>query len=204
MTTDPRPSLGLLGPTPAAARRLVPRLRRRLSGYTLVPLSLARFLSDRRAPSRVVLCPAGGSLAGDLESWDAVRRRELGPPPGVDLWGAIAGLRGSHDEPPPGARAPKPGRSHRTSALLLEGDVTPESALRAAASAAPRLWIVERVQSVRLPKGLQERLQLGGIRWSVLEPVEVIGLAATPELAGARARWRKSLPADVRVWVFPK
>ncbi len=204
MTADPRPSLGLLGPTPAAARRLVPRLEGRLSGFTLVPLSLARFLSDRRAPSRVVLCPAGGSLAQDLEFLGAAHRRVLWPPPGVDLWGAIAGLRGSHDEPPRGARAPKPGRSRRASALLLEGDVTPARARRAAASGAPRLWIVERVQRVRIPDAFLERLRLRGIRWSVLEPVEVIGLAATPELARTRARWRKYLPADVPVWVFPK
>jgi hypothetical protein len=38
----------------------------------------------------------------------------------------------------------------------------------------------------------------------VLEPVEVIGIAASPALADARVRWRKFLPADVPEWVFPK
>lgn len=204
MTADRRPSLGLLGPTPAAARRFVPLVENRLPGVPLVPLSLARFLSDRGAPSRIVLCPAGASLAGDLAFLDAVRRRALWPPPGVDLWGAIAGLRGSHDDPPRAARAPRPGGSRRASALLLEGDVTPVSARRAASSGAPRLWIVERVQCVRIPEAVLAGLERQRIRWSVLEPVEVVGLAATPELVRARARWRKSLPADVPVWVFPK
>jgi len=204
VTADPRPSLGLLGPTPAAARRFAPRLESRLPGFSLVPLSLARFLSDRRAPSRIVLCPAGASLAQDLEFLEAARRRVLWPPPGVDLWGAIAGLRGSHDDPPRGARTPRPGGSRRASALLLEGDVTPASARRAASSGAPRLWIVERVQRVRIPESVLAGLRRQGIRWSVLEPVEVIGLAATPELARARARWRRSLAVDVPVWVFPK
>jgi len=204
VTADPRPSLGLLGPTPAAARRFVPRLESRLPGFSLVPLSLARFLSDRRAPSRIVLCPAGASLAQDLAFLEAARRRVLWPPPGVDLWGAIAGLRGSHDDPPRGARTPRPGGSRRASALLLEGDVTPASARRAASSGAPRLWIVERVQRVRIPESVLAGLRRHGIRWSVLEPVEVVGLAATPELARARARWRRSLAVDVPVWVFPK
>jgi hypothetical protein len=200
VTADPRPTVGLLGPTPAAARRFVARLQRRLPGFLLVPLSLARFLSDRGAPSRVVVCPAGASLAGDLAFLDAARRRALWPPPGVDLWGAIAGLRGSHDEPPRGARAPRPGRVGRASALLLEGDVTSSIARRAAASGAPRLWIVERVQRVRVPETVLAGLRRQGIRWSVLEPVEVLGLAATPELLAARHRWVRLLPPNVTVW----
>jgi hypothetical protein len=205
VTADRRPPVGLVGPTPAAARRFVPLLENRLPGFSLVPLSLARFLSGREAPSRIVLCPAGASLAGDLLFLDAVRRRVLWPPPGVDLWGAIAGLRGSHDDPPRGARAPRPGGSGRASALLLEGDVTPASARRAAASSgAPRLWIVERVQRVRVPEAVLAGLRRQGIRWSVLEPVEVIGLAASPALAAARSRWKRFLPAEVPVWIFPK
>ena len=204
MTDDPRPSLALLGPTPEASRGFVPRLERRLSTFSLVPISLARFLSDRRAPSRVVLCPRGASLPADLAFLESMRRRVLWPPPGVDLWGAIAGLRGSHEAPPRDAPTPGPGKSRRISALLLEGDVTPASARRAAASGSPRHWIVERVQRVRIPEAGLERLRRRGIRWSVLEPVEVIGIAASPALADARERWRRFLPVDVPVWVFPK
>lgn len=204
MTADPRPPVALLGPTLAVPRSFLPRLERRLPAFSLVPLSLARFLSDRAAPSRVVLCPAGDSLTGDLAFLESIRRRALWPPPGVDLWGAIAGLRGSHEAPPSGARTPGPGRSRRTSALLLEGDVTPASARRAAASGAPRHWIVERVQRVRIAEAALEQLRLRGIRWSVLEPVEVIGIAVSPALANARGRWKKILPAEAPVWVFPK
>jgi hypothetical protein len=201
---DPRPSLALLGPTPEVARSFVPRLERQLSAFSLVPLSLARFLSDRRAPSRVVLCPGGASLPADLAFLESTRRRVLWPPPGVDLWGAIAGLRGSHEAPPRDAPTPGVGRSRRTSALLLEGDVTLASARRAAASGAPRHWIVERVQRVRISEGGLERLRLRGIRWSVLEPVEVIGIAASSALASDSGRWRSFLPAEVPMWVFPK
>jgi len=204
MSLDPRTPLALLGPTPVAARSFLPRLERRLSAFSLVPLSLARFLSDRGAPSRVVLCPEGASLSEDLAFLESTRRRALWPPPGVDLWGAIAGLRGSHDAAPKSAPTPGRSSSRRTSALLLEGDVTPASARRAVASGAPRHWVVERVQRVRISGAGLEQLRLRGIRWSVMEPVEVIGLAASAALASARGRWGRLLPADLRVWVFPK
>ena len=204
MTAGQRPPVGLLGPTPAAARRFVAGLESRLPHFTLVPFSLARFRSDREAPARVVICPAGGSLTADLAFLEATFRGVLWPPPGVDLWGAIAGLRGSHDESPRGARTPGPRSPRRISALLLEGDVTPASARRAAESEAPRRWVVERVQRVRISDAGLEELRRNGIRWSVLEPVEVIGVAASPALAGARSRWRRFLAADVPVWVFPK
>lgn len=204
MPDDRPPPLALLGPTTGAARRLASRLQARLPAFSLVPISLARFLSDRQAPSRVVLCPEGVSLSEDLVFLESARRRALWPPPGVDLWGAIAGLRGSHEEAPESAPIPGPRRSRRTSALLLEGDVTPAGARRALASGAPRLWIVERVQRVRISEAGLEALRLRGIRWSVLEPVEVIGVAASPGLANSRGRWKRWLPAKVPVWVFPK
>lgn len=199
----PRPRVGVLGPTPAVARRLVVRLRARLPGSRLVPLSLARYLSDRRAPSRVVLCPAGSDPARDAAFLKEVRTRVLWSPPGVDLWSAIAGLLGSHEAPPPGAPTPAAGR-RRTSALLLEGDVTPAIARRADAAGAPRHWVVERVQRVRIPRSGLESLARRGVRWSVLQPVEVVGIALSPELASARQRWKRLLPPDVPVWVFPK
>jgi len=132
-----------------------------------------------------------------------VRTRVLWPPPGVDLWSAIAGLLGSHEAPPPGAPTPAAGR-RRTSALLLEGDVTPAIARRADAAGAPRHWVVERVQRVRIPRSGLESLARRGVRWSVLQPVEVVGIALSPELASARQRWKRLLPPDVPVWVFPK
>jgi len=151
----------------------------------------------------VVLCPAGSDPARDVAFLKEVRTRVLWPPPGVDLWSAIAGLLGSHEPPPPGARAPASGR-RRTSALLLEGDVTAAMARRADAAGAPRHWVVERVQRVRIPPSGLESLARRGVRWSVLEPVEVVGIAASPELARVRSRWKKLVPPDVPVWVFPK
>jgi len=163
------------------------------------PYSLARFLADREAPFRIVICPAGESLPEDVRFLDAVRRRVLWSRPGTELAGAIAGLRGEHDTPPADEAPPRSGRG-RTSALLLEGDVTPARAARAVDSGAPRHWVVERVQSVRIPDAPLRELRRLGIRWSVLEPVEVLALAASPALARAAARFPSRLPAGVPVW----
>lgn len=189
--------LALVSPTLAAARES--RSEVRLPGARLVPVSLGTYARDPRAPLRIVLCPAGGGLEDDLRFLRQARRAVLWPPPATEVWNAIAGLRGSHDPPPPRATA-SPERSGRRSALLLEGDVTLDRARQAAASGAPRDWIVERVQRVRIgPKGLDELRRLG-IRWATLEPVEVVALVASPALASARSRWRSLLPKDVAVW----
>jgi hypothetical protein len=164
-------------------------------------MSLAAYASDLAAPLPVVLCPGGHSLRSDLEFLREVRRTLLWPPPAAEMWNAIAGLRGSHDAPPaeavPASRSPG-----RRSALLLEGPVTIDRARRAAASGAPRDWIVERVQRLRIgPKGMEELRRLG-IRWAALDPVEVVALAANRSLARARARWARLLPVDVPVWLL--
>ncbi|HEY3171896.1 MAG TPA: hypothetical protein VGK86_04890 [Thermoanaerobaculia bacterium] len=195
--------IALVGPTTAVARSFEARLAPRFPESRVLPVSLTRFLSDRRAPTRVVLCPAGLGLADDLAFLADSRRRALWPAPGADLFRAIAGLRGSHDEPPVGAMPSAATRSGRRTALLLEGDVTSERARGAASSAAPRQWIAERVQRVRIEEPLLEELRRLGIRWSVLEPVEVVGLAASLSLARARRRWARLLPSSVPVWVIP-
>jgi hypothetical protein len=84
--------------------------------------------------------------------------------------------------------------------MLFEGDVTTARAESAAASGAPRQWIVERVQSVRMPQAALEEIRRLGIRWSALEPVELIAVAASPALAETRARWAPLLPPNVPVW----
>jgi hypothetical protein len=194
---DTDEAIGLVGATLAAAREVRFAAATRLPRARLQPISLARYASDPAAPLKIVLCPAGKSVADDLEFLRAARRAVLWPPPTAELWSAIAGLRGSHDAPP--STAP-PGARRRGSALLLEGNLSLPRARRAVSSGAPRDWIVERVQSVRVgPSGLDELRRLG-IRWAVLEPVEVIALAASPALARARSRWAKYLPTDVPVW----
>jgi hypothetical protein len=164
-----------------------------------MPISLARYATNPRAPLRIVLCPAGRSVGGDIDFLREARRTILWPAPAAEIWSAIAGLRGSHDAPPTGAAA-SPGAARRRAALLLEGDVTLDRARRAASSGAPRDWIVERVQRVRIsPKGLGELRRLG-VRWSVLEPVRVLAIAASNALIRARARWARLMPPDVAVW----
>lgn len=195
--------VSLVSPTAAAAREAGFAVARRLPDTRLVPLSLSGFARDPRAPLRIVLCPEGVSTAGDVGFLREARRTILWPSPVAEVWSAIAGLRGSHDAPPGGA-APTRGRWGRRSVLLLEGDVTLERARRAALSGAPRDWIVERVQRVRIPPtGLEELRQLG-IRWAALDPVEVVALVASPALARERAKWARLLPGDIAIWRLPR
>lgn len=195
--------IAVVSPTAAVARAFAPRLAALLPEAELAAFSIDRFLSDRGAPARIVLCPAGRSVRDDVAFLEDARRRALWPPPGGELASAIAGLRGSHDEKPE-RHAPPPAGRGLTTALLLEGDVTSARAESAAASGAPRQWIVERVQRVRISAAGLEELKRLGIRWSVLEPVEVIALAASPELARAPSRWASRLPAGIPVWTSPE
>ena len=194
-------AIGLVGATLAAAREARFVAASRLPRARVRPVSLARYASDPDAPLRIVLCPAGKSVADDLEFLRTARRAALWPPPTAELWSAIAGLRGSHDAPP--STAP-PGAPRRGSALLLEGNVSLGRARRAVSSGAPRDWIVERVQRVRVGRSGLDELHRLGIRWAVLEPVDVIAVAASPALARARSRWAKYLPSDVAVWTLPR
>ena len=194
-----RPPVAVVGPTSRVARELAIRLAPRLSAFRVSAYSLGGYLADRKAPARIVIGPAGRLVGDDLAFLDEVRRRALWSPPGPELAGAIAGLRGEHDALAAGPASPRSGRG-RTTALLLEGDVTKARAARAVDSGAPRSWVVERVQSVRIPAAPLARLRALGIRLSVLEPVEVIAVAASPDLARSRARWAARLPAGVPVW----
>jgi hypothetical protein len=195
--------IALLGPQANVSRALRAAVAARLPGARLESYSLDQYVSNPEAPLRAVLCPFGGSVAEEIEFLRQVRRRALWPIPGADLWGAIAGLRGSHDAAPRSARPPPPTRAGRRTALLLEGAVTFDRARLAVSSGAPRDWVVEKVQRVRIePRGLDQIRRLG-IRWAVLDPVEVIGLAASDSLAKARRLWAKWLPSDVPVWVIP-
>jgi hypothetical protein len=195
----PRLEVALVAPTAAQARTHAVAASSGRKGLRLRPLSLSRYASDLGAPLEIVLCPPGRSVAGDLAFLREARRTLLWPPPAAEIWSAIAGLRGSHDDPPPTApRSPKGAR--RRAALLLEGDVTLDRARRAASSEAPRDWIVERVQRVRIARNDLDDLARLGVRWSVLEPVRVLAIAASVDLVRARTRWAKMLPPDVAVW----
>lgn len=188
----------VVGPTATVARGFVPHIERFLPEDDLLAFSLDRFVSDRRAPARIVLCPEGQGVEEDMTFLEDARRRALWTRPADELAGAIAGLRGSHDER--AGSSPQRASRGRTTAMLLEGDVTTARAESAAASGAPRQWIVERVQNVRIPAAGLEALRRLGIRWAVLEPVELIAVAASPTLARIRSRWASLLPPKVLVW----
>ena len=191
--------IALVASTAGAARAAASAGASRVPEFRLRPFSLSRYASELQAPLEVVLCPPGRSLQGDLEFLREAHRTILWPPPAAEIWSAIAGLRGSHDDPPPGVpRSPKGAR--RRAALLLEGNVTFGRARSAASSGAPRDWIVERVQRVRISKSGLDALGQLGVRWSVLEPVRVLAIAASSALIRARARWARLLPPDVAVW----
>lgn len=191
--------LVLVGPTAPAPKAVRLAVASRFPGVRLMPISLARYASNPRAPLRIVLCPAGRSVGEDLDFLREARRTILWPAPAAEIWSAIAGLRGSHDAPPAAASVASRTRGRR-SALLLEGHVTLDRARRAALSGAPRDWIVERIQRVRIAaKGLDE-LRRVGIRWAALEPVEIVALAASTALLAARHRWVRLLPPNVTVW----
>ena len=171
----------------------------RLRGLECVRMSLDRYSSDREAPLSIVVCPKGEGVGDDFAFLEDVRRRIAWQPPSSEVWTAIAGLRGSHDTPPAGSLPPGRGSRRRT-ALLLEGDVTLERAQRAVASGAPRDWIVERVQCVRVRPRERDEIDRLGVRWSVLEPVEVRAIVATPALLRVRRRWAKWF-AGAQVWL---
>jgi hypothetical protein len=171
----------------------------RLGDSECVRMSLERYASARHAPLSIVICPAGADVRDDLAFLEDVRRRLVWPPPSSELWSAIAGLRGSHDPPPAGSTPPRR-RTGRRTALLLEGDVTLDRARRAAAAGGPRDWIVERVQRVRVPPGERDDLDGLGVRWAVLEPVDVRAVVASPALFRARARWASWFPRTAEIW----
>ena len=191
--------------TRASARSAATRLAGRAKG-PVEPFSLAGYLASPRASARIVVCPAGRSLASDIRFLREVSERLLWPPPGPTLAGAIEGLRGdtafaAADRS--GSRRRLPGEREAlpdTSALLLEGTVTSARA-RALAQGEARHWIVESARHVAVERRLMERLRKIGVRWSALDPVCVVAVLASPGLARARPRWRKLLPPGTRVWV---
>jgi len=185
-------SLALVGPGRPPARPVSGLPRGRIRRF-----SLAAYLAARRAPDRVVLCPSGESLAGDLAFLRQARERLLLAPPPRNIAEAIGGLRTG--EPPalgpPSARGRDP--LHR--ALLLEGLVT-DSRARSALASPARLWVVESPRSLRVSAATLSRLKRSGVRWAALTPAVVVGVAASRSLAAALAASRRGLPASAAIW----
>lgn len=188
-----------VAPTRASAAAAAACLRRRLGGG-VAAYSLSGYLASARAPGRIVLCPAGGSLAREIAFLQAAHERALWRPPDEIVLAAIEGLLGSLPPSavrgrPRGRRAPEAG-----AALLLEGTVTSQRA-RAALASDARLWIVEHARRVRVGRPLMERLRRIGVRWSALDPVTVVAVLASPRLEAARAVWKDLVPPGTSLWI---
>ena len=194
-----RDPVAVVAPTRASARSAAVFLSQRLGG-AVTACSLAGYLASEQAPGRIVHCPAGRSLEGDIDFLQAASERSFWPPPDAIVLGAIEGLLGSL--PPAAARGRlRRGRARDArTALLLEGTVTSERA-RAALASDARLWIVEHPRKVRVSRSLMERLRKAGVRWSALDPVSVVAVLASPRLAAARSRWKDLVPPGTPLWI---
>ncbi len=205
---DDRHRMALVAPTLARARRAAATLEQRLSGGH-TPFSLAGYLASFGPPRRVVLCPAGSSVAEDIAFLSRVRDRALFEAPDDVLYHAIAGLLGSLPDSLDRGRLDRQSRRGRdpggkeTEALLLEGVVT-RARVRSLLDRSARLWIVERPGRIRLDRRTMESLRQSGVRWRALEPVSVMAVLASPALARARSRWRDLLPPRTPVWTKTK
>jgi hypothetical protein len=194
-------AVAVVAETVREAKTAVSALRARVPSAGLAPTSLAAYLANPAAPSRVILCATrGSSPARGLTFLGRAAGRLLWPAPPADIGAAIGGLRESA-----AARAGARRAGSLRAALLLEGRVDharARAALAAAADAGPFDWIAESVRHVRIPGPGLALLDGAGIRWSVLEPVELLAVYATGQLARA-LRGRPWLPGGTPVWIRP-
>ena len=108
------------------------------------------------------------------------------PAPSSDFRDAIAGLRTETARPRLARlRDAPPDAGDTVAALLLEGRVGPARMRALLASGGPREWIAESPGHVELPSRWADRLARAGVRWSALEPVELVALTPRPALARA-------------------
>lgn len=217
----PRPIV-CIAPGGRLPREAAAGLAPAVAGSRLIIHSLSGYLAAPQPSARILLCPAGASLASDLVFLRRAARRLLWPPPFADFRDAIAGLRTTAAGSSAGARktarpagprpVPRPPPSRgagavgddTAAAILLEGRVDPRRIRAVLASGAPRDWIVESPRHVVLPDALSQSVERAGVRWWALEPVEVVALYAVEALAAARARWSRLLPPRTPVWIRPE
>jgi hypothetical protein len=181
----------------------------RSPGARLVPATLAAYLSAPGAPAHVILCASRGSADRGIAFLARAAARILWPAPPADMDAAIGGLRAAESLRKASARPSRPKRSSiperrpLRAALLLEGPVDlvrARAALSAVADTGPRDWIVESVRHVRLGEPNLADFAKAGIRWSVLEPIELLAVYAAASVA--RTVRRKSwLPRGTPVWI---
>lgn len=195
--------LACIAPSRRLARAAAAGIAARVPGVRVEAFSIGGFLAADGSPVRVVLCPAGRSVPDDLRFLRRAARRILWPPPPALIRNAVGGIRARHLNPRPEAALGRltPATGRLAAALLLEGRVGADRAAAALSSPAPRDWIVESARHVLIPDRLLARLERAGVRWSVLDPVEVVALYARPLLSRARAQWKSLLPARTPVWI---
>jgi hypothetical protein len=184
------------------ARKAAHALRRLDPAAEFVGYSLRGYLALPDATSRIVLCAAAAPPRRALAFLATAVPRLLWPAAGGGLRGAIDGLRDHHGHPPDreaparGAAPRRPGRG-----LLMEALVGPERIRAALLSAGPSDWIVESARHVRAPRAWLETAAGAGIRWSVLDPIELLGVYVSAGLWKTRGRWTRLLPRKTPVWV---
>ena len=194
-------SIACLAPRLGEARRAAERIAERAPGAVLVPCSLRSYLADPGAPSRLVLC-ASGPPDRDLEFLRAAARRLLWPRVPAGLREAIGGLRAEEAGSGDGAAPSRDVRRREPSAaLLMEGLIDQRRARAALLSSGPRDWVVESARHVRIPARWLDTLELAGIRWCALQPIEVVALHASPALARGRRHWGRWLSRETPVWI---
>jgi hypothetical protein len=190
----------------AASARAAREAARRLAAESvlsgpLIPCTPASYLSRASAPSRIVLCPPGGSSAAEfLSRW---AERLLWPAPPADLHHAIDGIRPAIRTPRRIGSGAAARRRRHASARLLEGTVDASRAAGALEAGRPFDWIVESARSVRLSRPELARLAASGVRWSALAPVELVGVYGPASLARTRRAWGKGFPRGVPFWTRP-
>ncbi len=182
--------VAVVAPVPASARKTAAALKRQMPAARLVPLSLAQYCIRRAAPLPIILAPAGADEASDRRFLETARNRILWEPVPADLYAAIAGVL---THLPERRRQRRAKEGEPATGLLLEGAVTFARA-RAALTSPARHWIVEHVGRVRLSGADLESLSIAGVRWSVLQPVVLLGIA--DRTGGAR----RLFPRATRIW----
>lgn len=194
-------SIACVAPRLGEARSAAREVAARAPGTLLLPCSLRGYLAAVDAPSRIVLC-AAGPLDEALEFLGTALPRLLWPRVPAGLSEAIGGLR-TRPSPSAAAGAASRGLARRepSSALLMEGLIDARRARAALLSPGPRDWVVESARHVRIPARWLGALDRAGIRWSALEPIEVVALHASPALARARPRWKGLLAQGTPVWI---
>jgi hypothetical protein len=202
---QPEGPVAVVAATAAEARvaASAPELRAGTPGYDVFPAALSAYLADPQAPPRVILCATRGPSARGLAFLARASERLLWPAPPADIDAAIGGLRERDFGRSPG----RPARHERLrTALLLEGRVDPNrarAALAAVERAGPRDWIVESARHVRVTGAGLAALARAGIRWSALEPVELVAVYVSEDVARA-LRLRKGTSPRTPVWVRPR